>query len=157
VLTPAAELQAAETVAAEEYAEQEMLREENAKLARLSDDLATTYVPDNLYANEAIAAGNALHRLTLAYGLYRARQNRMSRPAAPELDRRWIMFFLVCAAGGGYVLALILWTDVLVRLPEEVFAAIPPVWGIAALITGSRAVRAELAAADPASIGRHVT
>ena len=159
-LTPDEEPQAEETEAAEEYAEAEMIREENAAVARLNDDLgrllprarSSDEQPDHLDG-----PGYGFHRLAKAYRLYRERQERTARPALPDLDRRWTQFFLACGGTAGYVLAMIFWVDVVARLPEDLFIAAPVVLAGLVVITGSRATRAELAAADPAKIRAGVT
>ena len=106
--------------------------------------------------DKAARAGNALHRLVVAYRLYRARQDESGQAARPDLDRRWTHFFLTSACLGGFVMTLILADAWLGWLAEEevrfVLCYFPLLFGT--IITGQRAVEAELRAAAESATRR---
>jgi len=56
--------------------------------------------------DRATKAGMALHRLVVAYRLYRERQHGGTRRARPDLDRLWTQFFLAFAVPGGLFLSV---------------------------------------------------
>jgi hypothetical protein len=94
------------------------------------------------------AAANALHRLVIAYRLYRDRQERAGR-ARPDLDRPWLHFFLVLGIFAGVWLGVFtsaVWGELLLA-NETPFVVFHVTCLFLAIITGKRAVERELHAA----------
>ena len=100
-----------------------------------------------------IAAANGLHRLRVAYQLYRRRQDSHSR-GRPDLDRLWTHFFLAMGVGAGVATGVTInpaWLNFLFSNDAR-FALVYGVVMLAILLTGRRAVRQELRAAAEAAV-----
>jgi len=94
------------------------------------------------------AAGNALHRLVIAYRQYRDRGDRTGRPR-PDLDRLWLHFFLVLGISGGVWLGMFMsaaWAELLLA-NETPFMLFHVASLFLSILTGKRAVGRELQAA----------
>jgi hypothetical protein len=137
------------TVEAEEVAVDAELERRQAVLAY--KEAAGWYGPTG---DRTTNAGMALHRLVVAYGLYRARQNGGTRSARPDLDRLWTQFFLACAVPVGLFLSFQMtlpWVVYLARNETAFLLAHIGAVGIC-MATGHRVVRRELDAAAEAAV-----
>jgi predicted nucleic acid-binding Zn-ribbon protein len=121
--------------------------------AAASYEVAAGWQP-TITADRASAAGAALHRLVVAYRLYRERQDASTRRARPDLDRLWTQFFLSCAVFGGLLISTLTRFSVLDYLaPHPTLFGVVIVGGLLACVgTGQRAVRRELRAEAEAAV-----
>ncbi|HET9603550.1 MAG TPA: hypothetical protein VFO96_04620 [Gemmatimonadales bacterium] len=101
-------------------------------------------------------AGAGLHRLAVAYRLYRGRQEMTARPARPDLDRKWTAFAIMLGLTGGFVLSILLmngWADFLLADGTR-FVIVWIGLLVGCVLTGDRAVDAELQAEAEFQVGR---
>ena len=108
------------------------------------------------YSREA-RAGAGLHRLVVAYRLYRGRHEASSRRARPDLDRKWTAFAIMLGLTGGIIISLFVsdtsWIDA-VLADETRFVIVWLGLLLGTVITGQRAVGAELQAAAEYEVAR---
>jgi hypothetical protein len=104
--------------------------------------------------DRAAEAGMVLHRLVVAYRLYRQRQGAGVRGSRPDLDRLWTHFFLACSVLGGIAVSTFTpfaWLEYLAP-NASVFTLVYVGALLVCVITGRRAVSRELRAAAEAAV-----
>ena len=102
------------------------------------------------------AADAGLHRLIEAYRIYRRRHAETARPERADLDRRWTLFAISLGLTGGIVAALFMDVPWMLWVMDDETRFLI-VWGgamLATVITGHRAVKAELRAEAEYQVSR---